>query len=60
MFTFDVTVYLLGKLFDELRVSASCALEACNFVEKSLKLCNQPCYEFVARRIVVKPIQATQ
>ena len=56
MFTFDVTVYLLGKLFDELRVSASCALEACNFVEKSLKLCNQPCYEFVARRIVVKPI----
>ena len=51
MFTYEVTIYLLGALFDELRVDAKNALEACNYVETALKLKNNFAYEYVARRI---------
>lgn len=43
MFTYDIAVFLLGKMIDNLRLSATNALEACNLAEKLMQVKPVPC-----------------
>lgn len=49
MFTYDIGVYQLGILIDNLRVSATNALEACNLAERQFKLV--PCTNGSAKMV---------